>query len=119
MTTPSKADPREIARTIIREHLDRLITGESVLDEANNPLHAALWAEIDEPDGEQRIYSLGQRIGKGLSPKDQKPAVAATLRGQIPEVIDPDVPWQDLDQLLMGKGEYRTSVIVEPEDGSP
>ena len=48
---------------------------------------------------------------------EQAQAVAATLRSQIPDNVDPQVLWDDVGELAMVKGEYRTSVIVEPESG--
>ncbi len=43
--------------------------------------------------------------------------LAAAIRARMPVVIDPDVQLHDIRQLAMVKGEYRTSVIVDPEDG--
>ena len=43
--------------------------------------------------------------------------LAAAVRAKIPTVVDPDVQLHDIQQLAMVKGEYRTSVIVDPEDG--
>jgi hypothetical protein len=48
---------------------------------------------------------------------DQAPALVAAIRARMPAVIDPDVQLHDIQQLAMVKGEYRTSVIVDPEDG--
>jgi hypothetical protein len=48
---------------------------------------------------------------------EQAQALAATIRARIPSVIDPDVQTHDIKQLARVKGEYRTSVIVEPKDG--
>ena len=48
---------------------------------------------------------------------EEAPKLAAAIRARIPAVIDPDVQLHDIQQLAMVKGEYRTSVIVEPEDG--
>ena len=44
-------------------------------------------------------------------------ALAATMRSQFPDLIDPDVNTIVVSKLAMVKGEYRTSVVVEPEDG--
>jgi hypothetical protein len=43
--------------------------------------------------------------------------LAAAVRAKMPVVIDPDVQLHDIQQLALVKGEYRTSVIVDPEDG--
>jgi hypothetical protein len=48
---------------------------------------------------------------------EQATAVAAALRDELPNVVDPQVELDGVSQLLMVKGEYRTSQIVEPEDG--
>jgi hypothetical protein len=48
---------------------------------------------------------------------EEAQTLAAAIRAKIPAVIDPDVQLHDIQQLAMVKGEYRTSVIVEPEDG--
>jgi len=51
-----------------------------------------------------------------VSPEDA-PAVVGILRGLIPAVIDPDVQIHDFQQLARVRGEYRTSIIVDPADG--
>jgi hypothetical protein len=48
---------------------------------------------------------------------DEAAAVVRILRDLIPSVIDPDVQIHDLQQLARVRGEYRTSVIVDPADG--
>ena len=48
---------------------------------------------------------------------EQAAALAAALRSGIPDVVDPQAQWDGVSQLLMVKGEYRTSLIIEPEDG--
>ena len=49
---------------------------------------------------------------------EQAQGMVAAIRTQLGGiVIDPDVGNHDIAQLAMVKGEYRTSVIVEPEDG--
>ena len=50
------------------------------------------------------------------SPEEAQAVVVAILT-HLPEVIDPDVEYQGIDQLAMVKAGYRTSVIVEPENG--
>ena len=54
--------------------------------------------------------------GLVLSP-EQAQGFAAALRDRQPEVIDPQVGIDDVRQLAMVRGEYRSSVIVEPENG--
>jgi len=48
---------------------------------------------------------------------EQAQVMAAAIRTRIPAVIDPDFQLHDIRQLVRVKGEYRTSVIVEPKDG--
>jgi hypothetical protein len=48
---------------------------------------------------------------------EEAQAVVRTIRDLIPAVIDPDVQLHDLQQLARVRGEYRTSVIVDPADG--
>ncbi len=56
-------------------------------------------------------------IDKLVASPEQAHALVEAMRTDLPEVIDPQVLDDDLQQLLMVKGEYRTSVIVAPEDG--
>jgi hypothetical protein len=48
---------------------------------------------------------------------DEAVKIAAAVRAKMPAVIDPDVQLHDIRQLARVKGEYRTSIIVDPEDG--
>jgi hypothetical protein len=48
---------------------------------------------------------------------EQARALVETIRGQFPSLIDPDITLWNTSQLAMVKGEYRTSLIVEPSDG--
>jgi hypothetical protein len=50
-------------------------------------------------------------------PVDQARAVAAAIRTKMPAVIDPDVQLHDIQELARVRGEYRTSLIVDPADG--
>jgi hypothetical protein len=51
-----------------------------------------------------------------IASPDQARALTATIRGQLPSLIDPDVIiWNN--QLAVVRGEYRTSLIVLPENG--
>ena len=43
--------------------------------------------------------------------------VAAAIRAHAPAVVDPDFQLQDIQELAMVKGQYRTSIIVDPADG--
>ncbi len=55
-------------------------------------------------------------VGPVVSP-EQAQALAETIRTRIPSVVDPDFQIENIQQLARVKGEYRTSVIVEPQDG--
>jgi hypothetical protein len=52
-----------------------------------------------------------------IATPDQAQALVAAIRSKIPAVIDPDFDIHDIRQLAMVKGQYRTSIIVEPADG--
>ena len=43
--------------------------------------------------------------------------LAAAIRAKAPAVVDPDFQLQDIQELAMVKGQYRTSIIVDPADG--
>ena len=48
---------------------------------------------------------------------EQAEALVAGIRKMMPAVVDPDVQIHDLKHLALVKGEYRTSMIVDPPDG--
>jgi hypothetical protein len=49
---------------------------------------------------------------------EQARALVEKIRSQLPSLIDPDVTaFTNSNQLALVKGEYRTSLIVEPADG--
>ena len=48
---------------------------------------------------------------------DQARAVSAAIRSKMPAVIDPDFTLHDVQDLAMVRGEYRTSLIIDPADG--
>lgn len=52
-----------------------------------------------------------------VATQEQAQALVAAIRTKLPAVIDPDVQLHDIKQLAKVKGEYRTSVIVDPTDG--
>ena len=56
-------------------------------------------------------------VGMLVATPEQAEAVSAMMRKGLPAVIDPDVQLFDIKRLAMVKGEYRTSIIVDPEDG--
>src|SRR5262245_26352685 len=48
---------------------------------------------------------------------EQAEALVARIRKMMPALTDPDVGIHDIKHLAMVKGEYRTSMIVDPPDG--
>lgn len=48
---------------------------------------------------------------------EQAEGLVEAIRANAPAVVDPDFHLHDIRQLAMVKGQYRTSVIVDPEDG--
>jgi hypothetical protein len=51
-----------------------------------------------------------------VSPDEQK-KVAGAILSRFPDVVDPDFPFHGISDLALVKGEYRTSMIVDPPDG--
>jgi hypothetical protein len=43
--------------------------------------------------------------------------LAAAIRAKAPAVVDPDFQLHDIQELAMVRGQYRTSIIVDPADG--
>jgi hypothetical protein len=62
---------------------------------------------LERPDGVEDL----------VVPREQAMAIAAAINGQIPHNEDPDFEWQSLTELAIVRGEYRTSIIVDPLDG--
>jgi hypothetical protein len=52
-----------------------------------------------------------------IATREQAEALVSAIRANAPKVVDPDFQLHDIRQLAMVKGQYRTSIIVEPEDG--
>lgn len=52
-----------------------------------------------------------------IATPQQADALVAGIRGKMPVLVDPDVFIHDIRQLAMVKGQYRTSMIVDPTDG--
>ncbi len=80
--------------------------------EHGHPDFQGIWATsflttLERPDGVATLV---------VTP-DQARVLVAAIRAKLPAVIDPDVQLNDIQQLAMVKGEYRTSQIVDPEDG--
>ena len=48
---------------------------------------------------------------------EQAEKLVAAIRGKLSPLADPDVFVHDIKQLVMVKGQYRTSIIVDPADG--
>ena len=62
---------------------------------------------LERPEGVTNLVATPEEAQK----------LAAMIRAGIPAVVDPDVQWNDIQQLAMVRGEFRTSQIVDPEDG--
>jgi hypothetical protein len=80
--------------------------------EYGQPDFQGVWATdfltpLERPAGVERLVVTAE----------EAQAVIRTLRDHIPAVVDPDVQIHDLQQLARVRGEYRTSVIVDPADG--
>src|SRR5688572_7614158 len=80
--------------------------------EHGHPDFQGVWATqfltmLERPAGVEHV----------VASRAQAQALAAKIRAALPAVIDPDVQIHDIKQLAMVKGEYRTSMIVEPKDG--
>ena len=48
---------------------------------------------------------------------EQAAGLVGGILGGLPDNVDPDVSLQALNELLMVKGEYRTSIVVDPANG--
>jgi hypothetical protein len=48
---------------------------------------------------------------------EQAKQIVATFRSGAPAVVDPDFQLHDIQELAKVKGDYRTSIIVDPVDG--
>ena len=48
---------------------------------------------------------------------EQAEKLVAAIRGKMPPLADPQVFIDDIQQLAKVRGEYRTSIIVDPQDG--
>jgi hypothetical protein len=80
--------------------------------EDGHPDFQGVWATqfittLERPTGVEHL----------IADPEQARALVETIRSQLPSLIDPDVTAWNISQLAMVKGEYRTSVIVEPADG--
>ena len=80
--------------------------------EHGHPDFQGIWATsflttLERPAGVADLVAAPEEAAK----------IAAAARAKLPAVIDPDVQLHDIQQLAMVKGEYRTSVIVDPPDG--
>jgi hypothetical protein len=52
-----------------------------------------------------------------IATPQQAEALVTAIRGKMHGLVDPDVFIHDLRQLAMVRGQYRTSMIVDPPDG--
>jgi hypothetical protein len=80
--------------------------------EHGHPDFQGIWATsflttLERPAGVASLVATPEEAQK----------LAAAIRAKLPVVVDPDVQLHDIRKLALVKGEYRTSVIVDPEDG--
>jgi hypothetical protein len=80
--------------------------------ESGHPDFQGMWVTgfmttLERPQGVENLVAT----------PEQARALVAMIKTKMPVVNDPDVELTDLTQLAMVKGEYRTSMIVEPKDG--
>jgi len=80
--------------------------------EHGQPDFQGIWATsflttLERPDGVVELVATPEQAG----------TLALAIRSRMPAVIDPDVQLHDIQQLAKVRGEYRTSVIVDPADG--
>ncbi len=80
--------------------------------EHGQPDFQGVWATafltiLERPPGVQNL----------IASPEQAQALVTAIRSKTPAVIDPDFQLHDIRQLAMVKGEYRTSIIVDPADG--
>ncbi len=62
---------------------------------------------LERPDGVDDL----------VVPPEQAPAVAAAILSRFPELHDPQLDWDGVTGLARVRGQYRTSLIVEPASG--
>jgi hypothetical protein len=80
--------------------------------ENGHPDFQGLWATsfltmLERPPGVEKL---------AVGPEEAR-ALVAKIVANRPVLIDPDALIHDIQTLVMVKGEYRTSLIVEPKDG--
>jgi hypothetical protein len=80
--------------------------------EHGHPDFQGVWATafltmLERPPGVANLIATPEEARK----------LAAAIRAHVPAVVDPDFQLHDLHELALVKGEYRTSHIVDPEDG--
>lgn len=81
-------------------------------NEYGQPDLQGVWATefvtlLERPDGVEGLIVSAEAM----------PLMVAAFQGNIPDNIDPDVSLQNIGTLAMVKGEYRSSILVSPEDG--
>ena len=80
--------------------------------EHGHPDFQGVWATaflttLERPSGVDGLIAAPEQVEK----------LVATLRGRASPLRDPDFDLHDIRQLAMVRGQYRTSLIVDPPDG--
>ena len=80
--------------------------------EHGHPDFQGIWATafltmLERPPGVANLVATPEEARK----------LAVAIRANAPAVVDPDFQLQNIQQLALVKGEFRTSHIVDPEDG--
>src|SRR5678816_142074 len=88
------------------------------------PRYAAPRTEYNQPDfqgiwGTEFLTMMERPPGVPalVATPEQARALVSNIRANLPVLVDPDALLYNIQQLAMVKGEYRTSMIVEPKDG--
>jgi len=69
--------------------------------------HTKFVTMLERPDSVENL----------VVPREEALAIAAAINSEIPHNEDPDFEWQSLVDLALVRGEYRTSIIVDPANG--
>jgi hypothetical protein len=80
--------------------------------EHGHPDFQGIWATafltmLERPPGVANLVATPEEARK----------LAAAIRAKAPAVVDPDFQLHNIQDLAMVKGQYRTSIIVDPADG--
>jgi hypothetical protein len=68
-------------------------------------------------DGFLTMLERPPAVDQLVAPPAAAEKVAQMISSRFPDVIDPDIVFQGTSELALVKGEFRTSIIVDPADG--